>query len=225
MRAILAPQQHRRHLGVGLAAKLVTLFAQLVLDRGEVLDDAVVDQRELVVVCKVRVGVGIRGATVGSPARVPDARRARGERMLGEVIAQDTELARPLAHTQVAVAVDDGNARRVVAAVLQARQSSNEDGLTLTRPDIPDDSTHSTHATGRGCAHPAPPPGIRDGAICGTPPASRRCQPAGRPERRDGTTRGTPRASRRYPGRRRRSRTGDRARTAPQVGGYHRIAR
>ncbi len=66
-------------LGVGLAAELDALGEELLLERVEVLDDAVVDQRELVVVAAaVRVGVAVGGAAVGRPAGVADGRAATG---------------------------------------------------------------------------------------------------------------------------------------------------
>ena len=79
VRAVLATEQHGGDLGVGLAAERVAVGEQLGLDLGEVLDDAVVDDGELVVVGEVRVRVGVGRAAVGGPAGVADAGRAVGE--------------------------------------------------------------------------------------------------------------------------------------------------
>ena len=139
---VLAAEQDRGGLGVGLAAERVAVGEQLGLDLGEVLDDAVVDDGELVVVGEVRVRVGVGRAAVGRPAGVADAGRAVGERVRGEVVAQHLELAGALAHAEVAVAVDDGDARGVVAAVLEPGEAGEEDGLAVARAHVSDDSTH-----------------------------------------------------------------------------------
>ena len=82
VRAVLAAEQHRGDLGVGLAAEGVALGEQLGLDLGEVLDDAVVDDGELVVVGEVRVGVGVGRVRRASPSgcgRCRWCRRRAGE--------------------------------------------------------------------------------------------------------------------------------------------------
>ncbi len=135
------------YLRVGLAAERVALAQQVGLELGEVLDDAVVDDGELVVVGEVRVGVGVRGTAVGRPARVADARHAVGKRVRAEVVSQHLQLARALAHLEGAVAVDDGDARGVVAAVLQSGQAREQDGLARARAYVSDDSTHVVNGT------------------------------------------------------------------------------
>ncbi len=56
---ILAAEEDRGDLGVGLGAERVPLAEQLGLQFREVLDDAVVDDGELVVVGEVGVRVGV----------------------------------------------------------------------------------------------------------------------------------------------------------------------
>ena len=102
VRAVLVPEQHRRHLGVGLAAERVAHREELGLQLCEVLDDAVVDDGELVVVGQVRVGVAVGRPAVRRPARVADAGRAVGRGAVSGRRAR-RELARALAHVQVAV--------------------------------------------------------------------------------------------------------------------------
>ncbi len=77
---VLATDELRGDLGVGLGAEVDALLEELLLQRVEVLDDAVVDQGQPVVVAAaVRVGVAVGGAAVGRPPGVPDA-GARGRR-------------------------------------------------------------------------------------------------------------------------------------------------
>src|SRR5258706_188318 len=61
-------------LGVGLAPELVAP-RELLPELGEVLDDAVMDQRDASVAGEVRVGVHLGDAAVGGPAGVPDPER------------------------------------------------------------------------------------------------------------------------------------------------------
>ena len=58
-------------LGVGVAGEADAARLELAAQSDMVLDDAVVDDRD--VARDVRVGVGFAGAAVGGPARVPDA--------------------------------------------------------------------------------------------------------------------------------------------------------
>ena len=141
-RDVLAPQQDRGGLGVGLAPERESVGEQFGLDLGEVLDDAVVDDGQLVVVGEVRVRVGVGRPAVGGPARMADAGLAIGEGVGLEVLAQHLELAGALAHAEAAVAVDDRDARGVIAAVLEPRESGEEDGLAVARAHVSDDSTH-----------------------------------------------------------------------------------
>ena len=50
---------------------------------------------------------------------------------------------------EVAVGVDHGDAGGVVAAVLEPRESGQEDGLALPRAHVSDDSTHASNGRRR----------------------------------------------------------------------------
>ena len=70
-------EQVRDHLGVGLRAEDVAVGDQARLQLDVVLDDAVEHDREAVVAAGQGMRVGLGGAAVGRPARVPDAGRRR----------------------------------------------------------------------------------------------------------------------------------------------------
>ena len=140
---VLAAEQHGGDLGVGLAAEGEAVGEKLVLELAEVLDDAVVDDGELVVVGEVRVRVAVGRAAVGRPAGMADAGGAVGERPGGQVVAQHLQLARALAHAQTPVTVDHGDAGGVVAAVLEPREPRDQHGLARARAHVSDDSTHA----------------------------------------------------------------------------------
>ena len=87
-------------LGVGLAAEGVSGGRELGLEGEVVLDDAVVDDGDAVV--DVGVGVGVRGASVGGPARVADA-GAAVEGFAGDERFEVFELALAAQHVEGAV--------------------------------------------------------------------------------------------------------------------------
>ena len=64
------------YLGVGLALEGISTFAQLVAQRGVVLDDAVVYDGQVARLREVRVGVRLRRDAVRGPARMGYAERA-----------------------------------------------------------------------------------------------------------------------------------------------------
>ena len=142
-RPVLVAEQHRRDLGVGLGAERVAEAHEVGPQLGEVLDDAVVDDREAVIVGEVRVRVGIRRPAVRRPARVADARRAVGHGVGCQVVAQHLQLAGALAHVEGAALVDDRDAGGVVAAVFEPGEPREEDGLAVPRAHVSDDSTHA----------------------------------------------------------------------------------
>ena len=90
----------------------------------------------------VRVGVGVVGGAVGGPAGVADAGRRGGQRRLLERLLEVGQLARPLVRGDRPV-VDQGDAGRVVAAVLQSPQPLDHDVARLLAADVPDDSAHA----------------------------------------------------------------------------------
>ena len=93
---------------------------------GEVLDDAVVHDGDPAGRVGVRVGVAVVGRAVGGPAGVAHAGRA-GDRAVGEFLVQVLDAAGLLGDLQRAVRADDGDARGVVAAVLEAAQALDDD--------------------------------------------------------------------------------------------------
>ena len=133
-------------LGVGVGEELAPGGLDLLAQRAEVLDDAVVDHGE--VAGAVGVGVGRRRAAVGGPAGVSDARGGGSRRGGLQDGAQPGELASLLDDIQ-AGGPHQRDARRVVAAVLQTAEAIHENGqgtggTSFTRrADVADNSTHA----------------------------------------------------------------------------------
>ena len=88
----------------------------------------------------VRVGVHLIGRAVRRPARVPNSDAAH-ERAADERGAQVVQLADGLYHADGG-AIHDGDARAVVAAVLEARQAVNEPVLHLRLTQNSNNPTH-----------------------------------------------------------------------------------
>ena len=108
----------RRDLGIGLGRKRVALGGEFLAQRPEILDDAVVDDREPR--RSVRVGVGLGGLAVRRPAGVADADRP-AERRRRKFRLQVLELALGAPPRQPAV-LERRDARGIVAAVFEPLQ-------------------------------------------------------------------------------------------------------
>ena len=61
------------HLRIGLGAKPMALRGERLSKLPVVLDDPVVDDREVHVAVRVRMGIGVRRAAMRGPAGVTDA--------------------------------------------------------------------------------------------------------------------------------------------------------
>ena len=138
---------HQVHgdLGVGVAGKLHAGRLQLMAQGREVLDDAVVDDGDLAGGVAVRVRVAVGGAPVGGPAGVAQAGAAgqRRRRHFGQRRLQVGQPAGATADGEFAVAVDQGDSRRVITAVLHPAQRVHDDLAGSALPDIADNSAHS----------------------------------------------------------------------------------
>ena len=105
-----------------------------------VLDDPVVDEHDPAALITMRVGVLLGGTAMGGPAGVTDPVRA-GQRPIAKHRLEVGQLARAPPHVD-AVGADDGDACRVVAAILEPAQAveHHRDDVLLT--DITDDAAH-----------------------------------------------------------------------------------
>ena len=108
----------------------------------EVLDDAVVDDRDVTRAVLVRMGVQVVRPAMRRPAGVGQADR-RVRRPIPERHLEVGELAGLLLDEQVARLIDERDPGRVVAPVFEPLQALDEDGPRLTRADIADDAAHA----------------------------------------------------------------------------------
>ena len=134
----------RKHFGVSFASEGATLLLEISLERGVVLDDAVVNDHDAVTeftVVTVRVSVQFSHAAVGCPARVTDAHRAFETAAIGDRLLNIRDA--PDGSREMHAAIHDGNARGVVAAILHALEAFEENVGGLSASDVSDDSAHS----------------------------------------------------------------------------------
>jgi hypothetical protein len=125
---------------VRLGHELVAGLLELLLEREEVLDDAVVDDDDVSTAVAMRVGVVLVRLAVRGPARVAHAEAAL-ERLLRQLRLEVRQLAFG-AHDFHAAAVDDGDSRAVVAPVFELLQTADEYRHHITCADVSDDSAH-----------------------------------------------------------------------------------
>ena len=153
----------RRHqmgsnLSVGLGGERNALLEQLGLERVEVLDDPVVDERQPAVgPAEVGVGVVVGGSTVSGPTGMADGRRRLRQRLGGDGVLKVDELPRTLAEGDV-VSVDDGHPGGVVAPVLQPGQPLHDDVQGRPVRRLTNVTHDSTHGHQRSCPHLRPCP-------------------------------------------------------------------
>jgi hypothetical protein len=128
-------------LGVGLGGQRVAARLESVSELAEVLDDPVVDDRDLARAVAVRVGVEVVRPAVRRPAGVCQADRGVWG-PVGDRGLQVRELPGALLDEQVAGIVDEGDPGRVVPAVLEPLEPFDEDRAGLPRSGLADDAAH-----------------------------------------------------------------------------------
>ena len=132
-------------LGIGFGPELVSRFLQPLLQREEVLDDAVVNDDNFAAAVTVGVGVVLVRLAMRSPARMAHAKSAM-ERLVVQLGLEVGEL--PLGADDFdAAAVHDGDSRAVVASIFELLQSADQNRHDITRADVSDDSAHEASRT------------------------------------------------------------------------------
>ena len=132
--------------GIGLGRELIAERDQFITQLFVIFDDAVVNDRDAVA-RDVRMRVALRGHAVSGPARVCDAEVARSRRF-GDGVLQHLHLADRAHSAQLARASEHRDSGRVVAAILEAAQTFDQDGYDVTISNGADDSTHGFWALG-----------------------------------------------------------------------------
>ena len=135
------------HFGVGVGRKSGRrLLVKLVAQRREVLDDSVVDNRDTLCVVEVRVGVAIRGGTMGGPTECGPCLRMLRLGAAHLAASRGWPICPPCGAKPTHVA-DHSNASAVVAAVLKPAQALDDNVDSRLLPDVSHDPAHGYHPT------------------------------------------------------------------------------
>ena len=105
-----------------------------------VLDDSIVNDGQSPPAVHVGVGIGVRGASMGRPARMGDPEGSLGGSGSDERLERD-DLPDRLPHLE-AIPVDRRDPRRVVASILEALETLDQEGKSVTMTNVSDDATH-----------------------------------------------------------------------------------
>ncbi len=133
----------RDDFGVGLGAELDAGLFQLFAQFAEILDDAVMHDRELV--GRVRMRVGLVRAAMRRPARMADAGHA-GERLAVEFDFEIFQLAFGAAALEMTV-LDGRDARGIVAAIFKPPQRIDQLAGNRLAPQNSDNPAHGLKAS------------------------------------------------------------------------------
>ena len=126
---------------VGLCSKAVAFLGKLFLQRDVVLDDAVVDDNNLSGAVAVRMCVLFCRTAMCSPSGMADSIRAV-ERLQANHFFKVAQLALGTTNLQAVSVAANGNAGRVVPAILQAPQAVKNDRDDTLLAYISHDSAH-----------------------------------------------------------------------------------
>ena len=131
------------------------LFDQVFLQRQIVLYDAIVHHGEIARAVRMRMGVAVRRASMRRPARMADADLPLRLIALDDPLELG-ETAHAFFHTNL-VFIQNGNARRIITAILKLRQPFDEKRRRLALADITHDSTHRQKPPWKYSGKPFPP--------------------------------------------------------------------
>ena len=134
--------QLHQHLGIGSTFKLIALLNKLFLQNLIVLDDAIMHQSQVTAHAHMRMGVGGRRLTMGSPAGMSDTHMT-ATILLGSHRLQVAHLTLCLIHIQLVLIVNQCHAGAIISTILQFLQTLDEDSIGIILTNISNYSTHS----------------------------------------------------------------------------------
>ncbi len=142
-------------LGVGLGVEDVALLLERELQLAEVLDDPVQHDRDLVLLAAgERMRVLLRDLAVRGPARVSET----GRRLRAVVLRDLLQVLEVADRAQVVepLVLEHREPGRVIAPILEALQTVDQERLRPARPDVSDDPAHGVPHPPFGRKKPGP---------------------------------------------------------------------
>src|SRR5690606_10888774 len=146
------------HLRVRLTLEGMTQRLQLAPERARILDDTVVNDRELRILVHVRVRIHLRRRAVRRPPGVGDADRAVRLAPVRKTLLELRDLSDRLADVELPV-LEHTDPRRVVPPVLESAEPLDQQWRSRALTDVADNATHDSpdYSLGR-CPVDHPPP-------------------------------------------------------------------
>src|SRR3989442_660049 len=149
-------------------------LAECLAQRARILDDAVVHERDGAAAVRVRMRVGGVGHAVRRPAGVRE--RGGALRELGaELPLQHGDLPGRAKDLEFPAAVDDGEAGRVIAAILEALETLEDDRGRWSLPGVPYDAAHNRRPSAISRSASAPVGASAISRMMGSVPEGRTC--------------------------------------------------
>ncbi len=124
-------------LRVRLRDERVTACLELLPEAREVLDDPVVREGDLAVAVDVRLRIHLGRRPMGRPPGVGESRRPLDVRQLRLEVRDE-----PFVFDDLEGASDHGDARAVVAPILEALEAVEQDRQCVAPSRVPDDPAH-----------------------------------------------------------------------------------
>ena len=149
---IIVFQQIGDDLRVRLGAERLALLQQELLQRQEILNDAVVHDADAAVRGQLRMRILVRGCAVRRPAGMADAEIAGERRAVFRLCAQDGQTALGLGELQLPFRKNTQSSG-IIAAILQTGKAVQQNGSCLLRTGITNNSTHKNNLHTSGQIH------------------------------------------------------------------------
>ena len=149
---IIVFQQIGNDLRVRLGAERLALLQQELLQRQEILNDAVVHDADAAVCGHLRMRILVRGCAVRRPAGMADAEITGERRAVFRLCAQDGQTALGLGELQLPFRKNTQSSG-IIAAILQTGKAVQQNGSCLLRTGITNNSTHKNNLHTSGQIH------------------------------------------------------------------------
>ena len=135
--------QLHQHLGIGSTLKLIALLDELFLQYLVVFDDTIMHQRQVTTHAHMRMRIGSRRLTMGSPAGMGDTDMAAAI-LVGSHLLQVAHLTLCLVNIQLILTINQCHTSAVISTIFQLFQALDKDRISIILTNISNNSTHNS---------------------------------------------------------------------------------
>ena len=140
---IVEINQLHQHLSISSTLELIALLDELFLQYLVVFDDAIMHQSQVTAHAHMRMRIGSRRLTMGSPAGMSDTDMAAAI-LVGSHLLQVAHLTLCLIHIQLVLTVNQCHAGAIISTIFQLFQALDEDRISIILTNISNNSTHNS---------------------------------------------------------------------------------